>query len=298
MNAIKLGYTDAELLTYGINSGFVLNEFTSLFERYPQVDIRQIQQELLGNHKQKAMLDYLIAGFMNPGTALKVIGINKGDILGFRAALPYHYTEHTPYAILFSAGDRGLMMTDSREYMEQVLLKLSGYRYGNEETVSFSMPPADVLVFLAVCDVLQLSGNPGSWFTKESVINAFKADYDNMVHPVCAALAAVSGDIINRYFSSQKVLGIIEKMVQNHVLISRITKEGTEYRLPSDYHRMPLLFENAQNKLAMLRYHSDGRTEIILMISDQRETWAFLLQDGEGRIEKMNDARYKELLTG
>jgi hypothetical protein len=298
MNAIKLGYTDAELLTYGINSGFVLNEFTSLFERYPQVDISLIQQKLLSNMKQKAMLDYLTASFMNPGAALKVIGINKAEIFGFRAALPFRYTEQTPYAILLSAGDRGLMMEESSEYVEQVLFQLSGYHYGTEETLGFSMPPVDVLVFLAVCDAIQQTGPPECWFTGKSVMNAFNTDYDNTDHLVCAALAAVAGDVISRFFTPQKVSGIISKMVENQLLMSRETQSGLLYSLSPNYHRIPILFENAQNKLAMLRYHSDGQTEIILMVSDQRETWAFLLNDGEGRIERVNDLRQKKILTG
>lgn len=297
MNAIKLGFTDAELLSYGVASGFEINEFTCLFDRYPPVDISQMQRKLQNNVKHKSMLDYLTGSFMNPGVAMKVIGIDSNGYLGFRAALPMGYSQQMPYAILFSAGDRGLMLVENREYLEQVLCELSGYPAGTEEPLDFIIPQIEVLVFLAACDVLQQSGRPESWFTKTSLMNAYNTDYDNPTHPVCSALAAAAGDVIGSIFTEQKVTGVIRKMVEKKVLLCNEIETEPVYSLSPEYHVIPLLFGHARNKLAMLRYHSDGRTEVILLVSDGKDTWGFLLKDGEGRIARLNEAQQRDILS-
>lgn len=298
MNAIKMGFTDAELLTYGTASGFEINEFTSLFDRYPAVDISQLKEKLLKNLKHKAMLDYLVGSFMDPGSAMKVIGIDNHELLGFRAALPKNYTQQTPYAILFSAGDRGLMMTESREYLDQVLLELSGHPSKAEKVLDFQISQIEVLVFLAACDVMQQNGSQERRFTETSLFNAYNVEYSNSTHPICSALAAVAGDVISSFFTRQKVTGVLQKMVENRVLLCHEEENEPVYSLSPEYHYIPMLFEHAKNKLAMLRYEADGRMEIILTVSDGSDTWAFELYDGEGRIERLNEARQHAILFG
>ncbi|MGB4657715.1 MAG: zinc ribbon domain-containing protein [Mobilitalea sp.] len=298
MNAIKLGCTDAELLSYGKKAGFTLNKATCLLDYETELDCTALQQSVSQNPVLKLMIDYLAGSFMNPRTALKVIGITDHDYLGFRAAIPKTSDSESPFAILFSAGDRGLVIEESKEYVNQVLKELSGFNSDIPvEPIGFTMSPIEVLVILAACDAIQQNKQEGTWFTKTSLVNAFDINNVNEHHPACIALAAVAEDAIYHFYNEDKVSEVLARMVESHLFVKRETESGDLYSLSSTYHRLPQLFENSKNKLAMLRYRFDGKTDIILVISNDAESWAFSMCDGNGCIERLDEERQIELLA-
>jgi len=298
MNAIKLGCTDAELLSYGIKAGFVLNKATCLLDDEMELDCSALQQSVSQNPVLKLMIDYLAGSFMNPRTALKVIGITDHDYLGFRAAIPKISDSESPFAILFSAGDRGLVIEESKEYVNQVLKELSGFNSDNSvEPIGFTMSPIEVLVILAACDAMQQKKQEETWFSKTSLVNAYDINNIKENHPACIALAAVAEDAIYHFYNVEKISEVLDRMVESRLFIKRETESGELYCLSSTYHKLPQLFENSKNKLAMLRNRFDGKTDIIFVISNETESWAFSMCDGTGCIERLNEDRQKELLA-
>ncbi|MDF2514366.1 MAG: hypothetical protein K0S04_4232 [Herbinix sp.] len=295
MSAIKLGFSDAELFSYGIQAGYTLNEASCLFDQEMQTDCRGLQELISQNPMHKARVDYLIKCFMNPGIGLKVIGIMGQEFLGFRAALPNTNSKESSYAILFSAGDRGLFMEESRDYMKQVLLELSGFLQQEEkQPISFPMTPIDVLVIIAACDLTQNGRHGGGCFTKSALLSAY--NNDNRYHPICSSLTAIAEEVINRFYTEEKVEEVLKRMVENKLIHSNELENGTVYCLSPQYSALPALFESAKMKLSMLRCYPDGNANIIFIISNEQESWAFSLTSNEGIIERLNEKRRMELI--
>jgi hypothetical protein len=297
LSAIKLGFSDAELLSYGIQAGYTLNEASCLFDQDIQTDSRGLQELISQNPVHKERIDYLIKCFMNPGLGLKVIGIMGQEYLGFRAAIPNINSNESSYVILYSAGDRGLFMEESRDYMKQVLLELSGFLQQEEvEPLSFLMSPIEVLVIIAACDLTQNGRHGGGCFTKSSLLKAYDNNNDNIYHPICAALTAIADEVIGRFYTEEKVAEVLERMVVNKLFHFSEIESRAIYCLSPQYSKLPALFENAKIKLSMLRCYPDGRADIIFIISNEQESWAFSMMNDEGRIERLNEKRRMELL--
>lgn len=51
-----------------------------------------------------------------------------------------------------------------------------------------------------------------------------------------------------------------------------------------------------RNRIAICKYDESGKTDIVYAISNETETWAFSIQNDEGKIERPNEIRFKQVL--
>jgi hypothetical protein len=102
--------------------------------------------------------------------------------------------------------------------------------------------------------------------------------------------------VINRFYTEEKVEEVLKRMVENKLIHSNELENGTVYCLSPQYSALPALFESAKMKLSMLRCYPDGNANIIFIISNEQESWAFSLTSNEGIIERLNEKRRMELI--
>ena len=301
MNKIKFSFTDNEILFYGRESGFIEDEALCLLN---EGNITKNDDALLRMAKENPILkeiaDYTAQSFMNPKSALRVFsGIGK-EFLRFRAAMPEINdlnVSTSAYALVFNAANEGYMGCENYNTLFEMMIELSGFDSSRQvKPFSFELSPVDLFVLLGACDVILKNKYDGGRFTEISILNAFDLTDDVDFNRICSPLADIASDIIIRNIKNNRISESLAEMTKAGIL--EVTEmEGIKfYSFTNEYRYILNIFVSAQNRLAILRYDENGQADIIYIITNNSETYGFSVQNGAGRIERLDENSINALL--
>jgi len=298
MSNEKISFTDDELLTYGIQAGFVFNEKNSLLTTGK---LRKSDNLLFArtqmNETYKYITDYTIGTFMNPGYALRAFYMEADGFIGFRVAYPGDYKKNDAYAILVNSYNGSYAITEKEETLEKILFELSGFKKEKQEkAVAFQVAPLELLVILAACDVVLQGRYQSEWFTENSLLNAYDLDGESAYTKVCGSIAQVAEDFIYQMYRQEEVEKIITELVENKILIQSVLDEQTVYAFQEEYSYLPEIFKKVQKQLALFQYQEDQEPELIYLITIDSGTWSLKITRKSGIVEKPDSDRMAQLL--
>ena len=294
----KKTFSDIEILSYGIKSGFFLNESTCLLKEYSNSkDENALFSFTEAFPNFKAAADYTAGSFMNPQKAIKVFSKTGKEFIRFRAALPFSSDMNIPFALIINAGGEGYMSAEPQNTVFEMLYELSGYNAPPEQPLKQEISPLELIVILSACDVILQNRYEGGWFTTKSLMNAFDLNGAEGFDGVCAPLAAICGDYILKRFSDADLSAVLKAMCDAEILGNDELDGETFYSFCVDYKYIPTLFSKTSKSLSVFRYLNTGEADIIHIISNLSETWAFGIVNGHGIIEKSDEQSLRELLN-
>ena len=297
MIADKKTFSDIEILSYGIKSGFFLNESTCLLKEYSDSKDENALfsfTEAFPNFKSAA--DYTAGSFMNPQKAIKVFSKAGKEFFRFRAALPFSSDINIPFALIINAGGEGYLSAEPQNTVSEMLYELSGYNVPPEQPLKQEISPLELIVILSACDVILQNRYEGGWFTAKSLMNAFDLNGAESFDGVCAPLATVCGDYILKRFSDEDLSAVLKAMCNAEILENDELDGETFYSFGVDYKYIPSLFSKTSKSLSIFRYFNTGEADIIHIISSLSETWALGIVNGHGIIEKPDEQGLRGLL--
>lgn len=298
MSTDKKTFSDIEILSYGIKSGFFLNESTCLLKEYSNSkDENALSSftEAFPNFKSAA--DYTAGSFMNPQKSIKVFSKTGKEFLRFRAALPFSSDINIPFAIIINAKNEGYMSAEPQNTVFEMLYELSGYNGPPEQPLKQEISPLEWIVILSACDVILQKRYEGGWFTAKSLVNAFDLNGAKSFDGICAPLAAICGDYILKRFSDADLSAVLKAMCDAEILENDELDGEAFYSFSVDYKYIPALFSSASKSLSIFRYLNTGEADIIHIVSSLSETWVFSIINGHGIIEKPDEQRLRGLLN-
>ena len=298
MSTDKKTFSDIEILSYGIKSGFFLNESTCLLKEYSNSKDENALlsfTEAFPNFKYAA--DYTAGSFMNPQKSIKVFSKTGKEFLRFRAALPFSSDINIPFAIIINAGNEGYISAEPQNTVFEMLHELSGYNSHPEQPLKQDISPLELIVILSACHVILQNRYEGGWFTAKSLVNAFDLNGAKSFDGICAPLAAICGDYILKRFSDADLSAVLKAMCDAEILETDELDGKTFYSFSVDYKYIPALFSSASKSLSIFRYLNTGEADIIHIVSSLSQTWTFSIINGQGFIEKPDEQRLRELLN-
>lgn len=298
MGTYQTKFSDAEILSYGINSGFFLNESTCLLKEASDSSENALIRAVKSFPAFKTTADYVAGSFMNPKKTIKVFSKVGKELLSFYAALPFSSDKEVPLALIIKKGNEGYLSAEPQKTVNEMLYELSGYNSDSEQQpLRQEASPMEIIILLSACDVILQDRYDKGFFTAAALMNAFDPDSIKSSSGVCSPIAYLCGDYILKRFSDEDLSAALKAMCDAEVLKSDRLDGVTLYSFANDYKHIPLLFSSTAKSLSIFRYLNTGKADIIHIVSTSSDTWVFSIIDGCGIIEKPDKKRIEEILN-
>jgi len=331
----RLILTDSDIYSYGIKRGFPENPelslvrdgawkaFVASFSEEPQEDpslaspeegsaeeqTEQKEEEATAGDKdiisayleenpgQKTVLDHIVASAMYPQNVVYLFAEIAGNQFRMRAAQPVQGGPDTAYATLVRAGtQQNLPGVESPEGIRNLVRELAGV---NAETSAASYPclPLAQFVLLAACDLVRENVIEGGRFTPSAIMNAFSFNGEKNFARFCAPLAELAGDRLSSCISIEDMERLVEELTSQGVFIKEKAGDRAAYTFGSGFRSLPELFSGSDNRFAWFCRDTEGKGNLIYIISENDISWAFVVNNQEGRIERINKESFENLLS-
>lgn len=255
-----------------------------------------LAQKLSHNTRIKEIADYAAASFENPQSAIKVFAGLGQEFIRFSAALPKTNEANPAHALIYHAGQQdGYVSYESAANLSKMLFELAGIDSQKQsQPVEFTISPLTLMVFLGACDVILQGRYEGGWYTAAAVQNAFDISGDKDFNRLCAPIAYLASTSIYQEMLDENAANSLIEMVEDGILESDEIDGVQLYSFTPQYRYLPAIFHNTKNRLAILRY-ADEEISIYYVITNQTGTWGFTVTIDSGKVERLDELKFKEM---
>ena len=259
----------------------------------PEESPGRLEAEILADPVFAPVVRHAVAAAMYPQNVFRLYADIKGEELRMRGAQPIQGGPSSAFGIFISAGAEGSFISaESPQSIRALVTELACVK-AEDTPVSMSVSPLAQIALLAACDVVLETRFEGDRFTPSALLNTLTLSRDSDYRRLCAPLAEVVGERLRSTLTLEEMMQVMEELANSGVFIREKAGERVLYSFASAYRALPDIFAGCSSRFALCRYDIEGEGDILYILSEGTLSWAFIMEDKKGRIEKID----KEGLT-
>ena len=254
----------------------------------PEPIRESLSADLLNDPEFIPLVEHVVASAMYPQNVFRLFADIGDNQLRMRGAQPIQGGPDTAFAILLSVGDSGnLIGAESAETVREMVSEIALVK-GERETESFPFPPLAQLALLAAVDVVLEDCFEGARFTPSALMNAFDAVKDNDFKRFCTPVTEVVRGSLLSSITIEDMIQVSDELATVGVFARETAGDRTLYSFASGFKALPELLSCTGNRMALCRYDMEGKGDLLYVISEGELSFAFIIEDKAGRMERMN----------
>ncbi len=274
-----------------------IEEFLDSFGPAEPVFPDVIETYLTENPQLRPIIEHIAASVMYPQNVFNFFADIGGNELRMRGAQPIQGGPDTAFATLIRVGREGNFLgLESPDTIYDLMEELAGVK-GEDPGESYLFEPLTQFVFLAVADVIRENRIEGGRFTPSSLMNALDLSRETNFKHFSAPIAEIIGRPLLSTLSLEEMTQLVEDLTTQGVFIREKAGDRMVYTFASGFRILPEMFSCSENRFALFRYDANGKGDLLYVISEGNLSWAFIVKDKSGRIERMNKDSLAKVLA-
>ena len=259
----------------------------------PELMQNSLSTDLLNDPELVPIVEHVVASAMYPQNVFRLFADIGENQLRMRGAQPIQGGPDTAFAVLLSVGDSGnLIGAESPETIREMVSEIAAVK-GEKEIESFPFPPLAQLALLAAADVVLEECFDGARFTPSALMNAFDSVKDNDFKRFCTPVTEVVRGSLLSSVTIEDMIQVSDELATIGVFSRETAGDRTLYAFATGFKALPEMLSCTGNRMALCRYDMEGKGDMLYVISEGELSFAFIIEDNVGRMERIN----KEGLT-
>ncbi len=247
-----------------------------------------IEEYLFENPELTKVMDHIVASALFPQNVIHLFSDIGGNQFRMRAAQSIQGGPDTAFAIFIRSGKDGNQFgIESPDTIRALVAELACVN-GEQAGESFSFAPLAQLVLLAAADLVRENAIQGGRFTPSALLNSFDPVRESSFKRFSAPITEIVGDRILTAVTIEDMTQLVEELTTQGVFIKEKAGDRVAYTFASGFRSLPEMFSSAENRFALFRHDADAKGDLLYVLSEGDLSWAFIVKDGDGRIERMN----------